>query len=265
MKKYIIPAVATIALVGGVAVVALTNEQALATVNGVKITQEEVDEHLAQIPADLLSQNEEQIRKNILERLIEQTLILQEAEKTGVYQKDEFVKQLEMIKENLAYQFTLNDVVEKELSKDVLMEEYKKILPSLKHPIVHARHILLKTEEDAKAVIKELDTGKDFIELAKTKSTGPSASNGGDLGYFKQDQMVKEFATAAFAMETGAYSKEPVKTQFGYHVIKVEDKKWSKEPTFEEMEGQLKQSLSQGVVQKYLGQLREKAAIEYKG
>lgn len=265
MKKFIIPAVATVLLVGGVAVVAITNEQALATVNGVKITKEEVNEHLAQIPADLLSQNEVEIRKNILERLIEQNLILQEAKKEGIYDKPEFKNQLEMITNNLAYQFTLNDVIEKELTKDVLMEQYKKILPSLKHPIVHARHILLKDEAAAKAVIKELDAGKDFVELAKAKSTGPSASNGGDLGFFKQDQMVKPFSDAAFSMEIGSYSKEPVKTQFGYHVIKVEEKKWSKEPTFEEIEAQLKQQMSQGIVQKYIEELRKEAKIEYKG
>jgi peptidyl-prolyl cis-trans isomerase C len=91
---------------------------------------------------------------------------------------------------------------------------------------ISARHILLETEEAAKAVIAELDAGKDFAELAKEKSTGPSAAQGGDLGFFTKGRMVPEFEAAAFdALTPGEYGKEPVKTQFGWHVIKVEERR----------------------------------------
>jgi peptidyl-prolyl cis-trans isomerase C len=90
---------------------------------------------------------------------------------------------------------------------------------------ISARHILLETEEEAKALITELDAGKDFAELAKEKSTGPSAGNGGDLGYLTKGRMVPEFEAAAFALTPGQYGKEPVKTQFGWHVIKVEERR----------------------------------------
>ena len=101
-------------------------------------------------------------------------------------------------------------------------EEIKKLPPQEE---VHARHILVKTEAEAKDIIKQLDAGKDFAELAKEKSTDPNKSEGGDLGYFAKGRMVKEFEDAAFALKKGEYTKTPVKTQFGYHVIKVEDKR----------------------------------------
>ena len=88
-----------------------------------------------------------------------------------------------------------------------------------------ARHILVKEEEEAKAIIAALAEGGDFVALAKEKSTGPTGPNGGDLGYFQKEQMVKPFADAAFALEPGAFTKEPVKTQFGWHVILAEDRR----------------------------------------
>lgn len=265
MKKYVLPAVATAVLVGGVALVAITNETAIATVNGTKITQEEVDKHFAQIPADLVEGKEAEFRKNIAERLIEQELVLQSARETGVYEDAEFKNQLKMMTDNLAYNFAIKNAIDAELSEDILKAEYERVKPTFKHAIVHARHILLKEEDQAKAVIAELNGGKDFAELAKEKSIGPSKDNGGDLGYFKQQDMVKPFADAAFSMEAGAHSQAPVQTQFGWHVIKVEDKKWSQEPTFEQLEENLRQSLSQGIIQKFIGNLRSSAKIDYAG
>jgi peptidyl-prolyl cis-trans isomerase C len=106
---------------------------------------------------------------------------------------------------------------------------------------ISARHILVETEEEAKALIAELDAGKDFAELAKEKSTGPSAAQGGDLGYFTKGRMVPEFEAAAFALNKGEYGKEPVKTQFGWHVIKVEDRRETAPPAFEEVADQVRQ------------------------
>jgi peptidyl-prolyl cis-trans isomerase C len=126
---------------------------------------------------------------------------------------------------------------------------------------VHARHILLASEEDAKAVITELEGGADFEELAKEKSTGPSAPNGGDLGYFKKGAMVPEFGEAAFSMDVGSTSAEPVQTQFGFHVIKVEDKR-TNEPSFEETEPQIRQEVARDIVTALVEGLRQGATIE---
>jgi len=108
---------------------------------------------------------------------------------------------------------------------------------------VKARHILVKTKEEAEDIIKQLDKGADFAKLAKEKSTGPSADKGGELGFFTKDQMVPEFSKAAFALKPGEYTKEPVKTQFGWHVIQVEDKRTTPPPPLDQVADQVKQVL----------------------
>ena len=105
-----------------------------------------------------------------------------------------------------------------------------------KEPEVHARHILVETEDEAKAVLAELKKGADFAELAKTKSKDPGSADGGDLGYFTKDQMVPEFSDVAFKLDKGALS-DPVKSQFGWHVIKVEDKRERQPPKFDKVQG----------------------------
>jgi len=117
----------------------------------------------------------------------------------------------------------------------------KEIAASPPEEEVSARHILLKTEEEAKAVIVELDAGKDFAELAKEKSTGPSAAQGGELGYFTKGRMVPEFEAVAFTLKAGEYAKEPVKTQFGWHVIKLEDRRETAPPEFDAISDQVRQ------------------------
>ncbi|MBT5297433.1 MAG: hypothetical protein HOB37_00240 [Rhodospirillaceae bacterium] len=127
---------------------------------------------------------------------------------------------------------------------------------------VHARHILVKTEDEAKAIIKDLKGGADFETLAKEKSTGPSGPNGGDLGFFAKGQMVPAFEKAAFGMDKGEVTDEAVKTQFGYHVIKVEAKRKSEAPSFEKMEQQLRTELSQEKATTFVASLRKGAKIE---
>ncbi len=126
----------------------------------------------------------------------------------------------------------------------------------------HARHILVASEEDARAVITELDGGADFVELAKERSTGPSGPRGGDLGYFTSDQMVPEFSAAAQTLEPGQYTKDPVQTQFGWHVIKLEDRRESAPPSFADMEPQLRQEMTRENVETVLSELREDADVE---
>jgi peptidyl-prolyl cis-trans isomerase C len=126
----------------------------------------------------------------------------------------------------------------------------------------HARHILLKTEAEALAVIAKLDQGSDFAELAKESSTGPSAEKGGDLGYFTADQMIPEFAEAASKLQPGEYSKTPTQTQFGWHVIKLEDRREVAQPAFADVEGQLREELTRTAVEAVLADLRANAKVE---
>jgi peptidyl-prolyl cis-trans isomerase C len=127
---------------------------------------------------------------------------------------------------------------------------------------VHARHILVPTEAEAKSVIAELEKGADFAALAKKYSKDPGAESGGDLGYFGHDDMVKEFADAAFALSPGQYTKTPVKTEFGWHVIKVEDRRAGKPPSFEEAREQLSREIAHGIIDGKLHDLRNAAKIE---
>jgi peptidyl-prolyl cis-trans isomerase C len=127
---------------------------------------------------------------------------------------------------------------------------------------VHARHILLKTEDEAKAVLADLKKGGDFEKLAKEKSTDPSAkTNGGDLGYFGKGQMVPEFADAAFKLNKGDLS-EPVKSQFGWHVIRSEDKRTKPVPEFDKVKPQLEQFVVRNAQASLIKKLRDEAKIE---
>lgn len=253
----------------------------LVSVNGVEITQEDVDTALMnatqgrfdQVPAD----KQAEFRKQVLEQLIAKELVFGDAQKTGVLKskdfKDEYEKVQERVKKDLAIQvwqkqqFDKVSVSDKELKSyyDNNKEEFNE------KSSVHARHILVKEESQAKAIEKELkslsgDALKNkFIQLAKEKSTGPSGPKGGDLGYFTQGQMVPEFDAKVFSMKTGTIS-EPVKTQFGYHVIYLEDKKAQKTLSFTEVKSFIEQRLKMEkfkvVVEDKMKELKNKATIK---
>jgi peptidyl-prolyl cis-trans isomerase C len=127
---------------------------------------------------------------------------------------------------------------------------------------VKARHILVKTEEEAKKIIADLDAGKDFLELAKLSSDGPSAEQGGDLGYFTKGRMVPEFEAAAFELKPGEYTKTPVKTQFGFHVIKVDDRRPAAAPPLEQVSDQVRQVLLRERYAALLDEARAEAEVE---
>jgi peptidyl-prolyl cis-trans isomerase C len=126
---------------------------------------------------------------------------------------------------------------------------------------VHARHILVETEDEAKAIKAELDKGADFAELAKKKSKDPGASDGGDLGFFTKEQMVPEFSDVAFKLNPGQIS-DPVKSQFGWHIIKVEEKRNRKPPEFDQVKGQIETYVTRKAQAEYVGKLRDGAKIE---
>jgi peptidyl-prolyl cis-trans isomerase C len=158
--------------------------------------------------------------------------------------------------------------IQREIARLVTLEKiqakYQERLKSMPpEEEVHARHILVATEPEAKAIIADLKKGAAFDKLAKEKSTDKaSGAEGGDLGWFKKTDMVKEFADAAFALKKGELSQTPVKTQFGYHVIKVEDRRKAPPPSFEELSGQIHQDLARETVTAMLNKLRADAKVE---
>lgn len=234
-----------------------------ATVDGMEILRSDVEAVKRSLPDQMRNAPIEQLYPVLLDRTIDFKLLELEAEKSNIGDEPELQAALAQARAAVLRDFMLRKKVEEGSTNEALKARYEELKKGegFSFEEVHARHILLASEEDAKAVIAELEGGADFETLAKEKSTGPSAPNGGDLGYFKKGAMVPEFGEAAFSMEVGSTSSEPVQTQFGFHVIKVEDKR-TNEPTFEESEPQIRQEVARDIVTALVEGLREGAAIE---
>jgi peptidyl-prolyl cis-trans isomerase C len=200
---------------------------------------------------------------SLLQRSIDARLVAAAGRAAGYAENDQVKKRLRDAESQIISEIYLTEAVGKRITEDTLRAEYEKRKASMAGgDQVKARHILLETEEDARAVIEALNKGGDFAELASEKSTGPSASSGGDLGWFGQGQMVPEFSEAAFGLDAGSYTTEPVKTQFGFHVILVEDRKTGEAPPFEQARQQISSEMSGEVLQEMLADLRGKTEVE---
>lgn len=237
-------------------------EVVIATVNGEKIYRGEFETAFSQLPAQAQQMGMETIFPLLLDRMVDEKLISIAAAKAIPADDPEVAKQMAALRERIVMQVYFEREINAKLTDEVLRQRYdqwKEANPGASE--VHARHILLETEEKAKEVLAELQGGKDFAEAAKEHSTGPSGPSGGDLGFFTQDQMVKPFADAAFAMEPGAVSAEPVKTDFGWHIIKVEERRQQPQPGFDEMKDQLAQEGTQEIAAEMMSGLREGAEI----
>ncbi len=234
------------------------DNEVMARVNGTPITRAEVQSFIAQ-------QKQPVPEQQALDELINVELLYQQAKKEGV-DKDPKV-QLEVkrttegvIASNYLKKFLDGLKVDEDALKARYEKEIKKLASDKKE--YKARHILLKKKEEAEDIIRQLDQGADFAELAKKKSTGPSGKNGGDLGWFEPGQMVKPFSDAAIQLKPGQYSKEPVKTQFGWHVILLEDERPVQPPSFESVRQQLATQMAAEALRKHMDELRNQAKIE---
>jgi len=235
----------------------------VATVNGVDITMQNLGEFLNyQRSANPGKQPDP---SNIMNEVVNREIIKQEAIKLGVEKRDDFKKDLEFQRSNLLVNSLLAEQIDNaDLSDEAVKKEYDAQVEGVDLTEYKARHILTKTEDEAKAVIKQLKDGGEFAAIAKEKSTGPSGPNGGDLGWFQAASMVPEFAAALSGMKKGESSQSPVKTQFGWHVIKLEDSRKKEAPSFEESKDRVKTILANKAVQDYLKNLRESAKVEIK-
>jgi peptidyl-prolyl cis-trans isomerase C len=177
--------------------------------------------------------------------------------------KDDVAAAMKVAADRVLAESWLGETVAGEVNDAAIENAYQKfVADSASREQVTASHILVETEDDAKAVIAALEKGEDFAELAKTKSTGPSGPNGGSLGTFGRGQMVPAFENAAFALGDGSFSKAPVQTQFGWHVIKVDKKAIAPAPTLDAMRDQLVQNLSTQALGRVLEELRAKQDIK---
>jgi len=242
MKKIVMSLVASLVLVTGL------NAGDYGSVDGDEITKQDIAMVL-QDPRIEFEKLPDTAKKQVIEQIVNRKLIAKNALKTGIDKDPQYVEAISGIKEDLALQVWQKNEVDKlkftEQDKKDFYEKNKEkfVMPE----ILEARHILVKTEAEAKAIINELDKAAKkedkFAELAKTKSADATSKNGGYLGKVPADKLVPEFTAGAKALAKNTYSKTPVKSEFGYHVIFLKDKSDAKALTYPEVEGKINQIL----------------------
>jgi peptidyl-prolyl cis-trans isomerase C len=240
---------------------------AVATVNGTVITQSTVD-MIAKQGAGAGRPDTPESRAAILDQLTLRMVITEEAVKKGLDKTPEVVEQMDVIKQSVLANAYVQDFIKNNpVTDDMVKVEYERIKATVTGTEYKARHILVEKEAEAKDIIVKLNkdpTAFEKLALQKSKDPG-SRSRGGDLGWFDSRSMVPEFTAAVSKLEKGKFTKEPVKTQFGYHVILLEDSKPVEAPPMEEVKPQLSQQLQQQNVKKHLDALKANAKIEIVG
>lgn len=234
----------------------------VAKVNGEEIRKKDVTMATEMLGAALAQMDEAERENSVVQFLIDMKLAGKTDAAKTYADDDEFKRRLAFAREKLLMDRFLDKAANDAKTEAAMRKVYDEAAQQMAQETeVRARHILVESEDDAKAVAAELSKGADFADLAKKKSKDPGAADGGDLGYFTKDQMVKEFSDAAFALETGKISA-PVKSQFGWHVIKVEDKRTRKPPEFEQVKGQIEAFVARKAQADAIAKLRETAKIE---
>jgi peptidyl-prolyl cis-trans isomerase C len=224
---------------------AVAPDTVIATINGVavteadlKVAEDDLDQQFSKLPP-------EQRRAAALSAVIEIRLLAADAQAKGFDKDPDFQRRLAFLELRALHSAAVDQEVAAKITEADLKAKYDAQIaatPAVNE--VKARHILVKSKEEAEAIIKQLDGGADFEKLANEHTTDPSGkATGGDLGYFGPGQMVPEFEKAAFALEVGAYTKEPVQSQFGWHIIKVEDKRAQPAPAFDQVKDQIKSAV----------------------
>lgn len=237
------------------------SDEIVAIVNGVDIKRDTLNTLMDM--AKRSGAGDQVDEKTMLEDLVVTELARQEANKSGLAEREDVQEKLKNFKDKLVLNTWMQEkAAALNITDDEVKAAYDKATAQMSKSEYKARHILVKTKDEAVAVITEIKGGKDFADLAKAKSTDTSASMGGDLGWFKTDSMVKPFAEAVAKMEPGQTSTEPVETQFGWHVIKLEEKRDVKLPELENMKPQLKRQIEQEKMMAYMKDLRSTADVK---
>ncbi|CDG83043.1 peptidylprolyl isomerase [Janthinobacterium agaricidamnosum] len=254
------PASLLLALVAVAAIPAYA--QNVATVNGKAIPSSRLDQVVKQVVAQGKQADSPQLRDAIKKDLIGREVLIQEADKQGYGTRPEVKAQVENARQSIIINAMLADYVKKNPVKDAeIKAEYDKFKAQAGDKEYHARHILVGTEAEAKDIIAKLKGGAKFEELAKVSKDG-SAANGGDLDWASPASYVKPFADALTALKPGQITETPVKSEYGFHVIKLEETRPTKLPAFEQVKGQIAESLQQGRVRTLREDLIKKAKIQ---
>jgi peptidyl-prolyl cis-trans isomerase C len=242
------------------------SDPVVATVNGEKILQSHVDTFRASLPPEAKQVPPQTLLPMIINSMVETRLVAADARRKGMHQTKAFKSRIARIENELLQSDYMRALMAEKLTEDLMQKRYQDLVAkSLNSDEVHARHILLATEAVANEVIVALDKGGDFATLAKEKSTGPSGPSGGDLGFFKAKDMVGPFSKAAFAMKKGEYTKKAVKTQFGWHVIYVVDRRKGAAPGIEESRETLVQQITRDLRADLIKQLSATADVKIMG
>ena len=255
---------AALAIVSALAVnPAFADDKSAAMVNGVSIPQSRVDMRV-KIATSQGQPDTPELRKAVRDDLVSMEVIAQEAKKKGLDKDPEVIQQTELADQSVLVSAFVQDYVKNHpISEDQLKQEYDKLKVNLGTKEYKASHILVDSEDEAKDIIKQLGKKGNFAKIAKAKSKDAgSANKGGELDWAVPSNFVPPFANALLSLKKGTYTKEPVKTQYGWHVIKLDDVRDLKVPSFEELKPQIQQRLQQQSIQDYVAELRSKAKIE---
>ena len=199
------------------------SDKIIADVDGNPITLAELKLAISSLPADYQDMAKTSLSQMMLQQLIDLKILSAKADEENITSKKSYKNELSFLIDQLKREHYLRNLYAKNVKEDTILARYKQLVSQLdSDKEIRARHILLKTKEEAESILVELSEGADFSQLASQKSIGPSASNGGDLGFFTRESMVPDFSQVAFALTPGEVSK-PVKTKFGWHVIKLEE------------------------------------------
>lgn len=235
---------------------------AVVIVNGTNISKLMLDKHVQyRTRGQKIDLTPEQ-RKAVIEDLISLELLRQDAIKKNLDKDENIIAMIENVKRGELAQANVNQIKDKQkLTEEDLKKKYDEYLKGNSLDF-NANHILVKTEDEAKNVIKEIDGGADFAETAKKHSVGPTGVKGGALGWFGSNQMVAEFTEAVKKLEVGAYTKEPVKTKFGWHVILLNETRPATVVPYEQMKKQLQMKADTEIIQNAIAELKKNAKIE---
>src|SRR5574340_16280 len=254
---------AALAIMGALAInPAFAEDKSAAMVNGVSIPQARIDLRVKAATAQGQPDSPE-LRMAIREDLINVEVMAQEAAKLGLDKNADVVQQVELAKQSVLVGAFVQDYAKNHpISEDQLKQEYDRLKTKFGNKEYSVRHILVETEAEAKDIIAQLGKKANFQKLAAKSKDAGSATQGGSLGWAVPSNFVPEFANALLNLKKGEYTKEPVQSQFGWHVIKLDDTRELKAPSFEEIKPQLQQRLQQQAIKKSIEELRAKAKIE---
>ncbi|HWW05161.1 peptidylprolyl isomerase [Collimonas sp.] len=237
--------------------------QNLAVVNGKAIPSSRADMMVKQLSAQGGQADTPELRSMVKDELINREVLIQEADKLGLGNNADVKAQADIARQSILIRALVADFIKKNPIKDAdIQAEYDKFKAQAGDKEYHARHILVENEADAKSIITKLKAGGKFEDLAKQSKDPGSAANGGDLGWATPASFVKPFSDALVALKPGQLTETPIKTQFGYHVIKLEEVRPAKIPTLAEVKPQITEALQQKKLQAYQADLRAKAKVQ---